>query len=315
MQLNRKMISTAWHKTTWAHLALLGATIIYGVNYLIARQAMRNFPIHPHEFVLLRVAFGALVFTGVDIYLSGVRPAKADWLRFLYCAICGVVINQVCFFDGLKLTLPIHASVIMTLTPVMTFILAVIFLKKAIFRSQIYGVVAGWIGAAWMILYGQSIIFSRDIIYGDILIIINAISFSIFLVLVTDLMVKYPPFTVMRWIFTLGLVIMLPIALPYVGDTPWASFGSPVWLSLGYILIFTTVLAYMFNTLALKRLPPTVVSAYIYLQPILAGILSIAFGLEELTLHKVMATGVVFLGVGLVSWPMEKWYKGLKPEL
>lgn len=287
-------------------MALLGATVIYGVNYLIARQAMRTYPIHPHEFVLLRVAFGALVFTSVDFFRRGPLPEKKDWPRFIYCAIFGVVINQVCFFDGLKLTVPIHASVIMTLTPMVTFILAVIFFKKTIYRSQIYGVLLGWIGAAWMILNGQKLHFDQEIIIGDILIIANAISFSIFLILATELMLRYSPFTVMRWIFSIGLMIMLPLAWPYLGDTPWATFGRPVWLSLAYILLFTTVLAYMFNTIALKRLSPTVVSAYIYLQPILAGFLSVFFGLEKLNGHKVFAAGLVFLGVGLVSWPIER---------
>lgn len=302
-------------KLGWAHVALLAATIIYGVNYLIAREAMRAYPIHPHEFVLLRVGFGALVFTFIDHYLSGPRPDKKDWPRLIYCAIFGVVINQLCFFDGLKLTLPIHASVIMTLTPVVTFILAVIFLKRPIFNSQIYGIALGWIGAVWMVMDGHKLSFGQEVISGDILIIVNAISFSIFLILVTGLMVKYSPFTIMRWIFSIGLIFVLPLAWPFLGDTPWNDFGAPVWLSLAYILIFTTVLAYMFNTLALRTLSPTVVSAYIYLQPILAGFLSVLFGLENLNVHKLLAAGLVFLGVGLVSWPLEKLWKTKKYRL
>lgn len=303
------------NKTTWAHLALLAATIIYGVNYLIARQAMRMYPIHPHEFVLLRIVFGALVFSTIDLLQQNPLPEKNDWRRFIYCAIFGVVINQVCFFDGLKLTVPIHASVIMTLTPMVTFILAVIFLKKTIYRSQIVGVIIGWFGAAWMILNGQKLHFDQEIIIGDVLIIANAVSFSIFLILATELMLKYSPFTVMRWIFTIGLIIILPLAWPYLGDTPWATFGRPVWVSLAYILIFTTVLAYLFNTVALKRLSPTVVSAYIYLQPILAGFLSVFFGLENLNGHKIFASGLVFLGVGLVSWPLERLKRNEKIQL
>ena len=281
------------------HILLFTVNLIYAGNYTVAKLAMPEY-ISPNAFIVLRAFVGSVVFFLIHSIWIKEKVAKGDWLRMILCGLTGVAINQLMFFKGLALTFPINASLIMILVPMIVMVIAAIFLKERISKFKILGIISGLGGAAVIILTGTSLA-DLSISKGDSFILINAISYSIYLILVKTLMAKYEPFTVMRWVFFFGFLMVLPFGAHQLDDVQWTTLPNIVWFSILYVLIGTTILTYLLNAIALRIAAVTLVSTYVYLQPLLATGIAIMAGKDELTPNKLLAGALIFIGVYLVS--------------
>ncbi len=281
------------------HILLFMVNLIYAGNYTIAKLAMPEY-ISANAFIVLRAFVGTVVFFLIHSIWIKEKVAKGDWVRMILCGLTGVAINQLMFFKGLALTYPINAALIMILVPMLVLVIAAIFLSEKISKYKIAGIISGLTGAAVIILSGTSIT-ELTVSKGDSFILINAVSYSVYLVLVKDLMKKYEPFTVMRWVFLFGFLMVLPFGVNQLDDVSWHVLPKIVWFSILYVLIATTILAYLLNTIALRIAAVTLVSTYIYLQPLLATLVAISVGKDDLTTKKLIAGLLIFGGVNLVS--------------
>lgn len=288
-------------KTILAHLALFGVQLIYAGNYTISKGVMPTY-VAPLGLVMMRILFGVLAFWCLHwFFIAAKKVEKKDLLRLFACGVFGIAINQMAFFHGLNLTTPINASIIMLIVPILIFIGSVLFLKEKFTNINILGIVLGCIGAGLIISSGRAISFSQEGLIGDLFILINAISYSIYLVIVRPLIQKYHPIVVIKWVFTFGALVATPFILPELLKTDWEAITSPIWGSIIYILLGVTLFTYLFNGFALKTLSSRVVGAYIYLQPILAAIIALLAGSDTLTTTKIAAGILIFLGVFLAS--------------
>lgn len=283
-----------------AHLALLGANIIYGLNYSVAKDVMPEY-IQPFGFILLRVLGASLLFWFFHSILSNEKIDKKDWPRIALCGLFGVAMNQLLFFAGLNITTPINAAIIMTSNPILVIIAASIILHDVITRQKIIGLALGIIGALLIILFNADFSFDATTWQGDVMILMNAASYGVYLVIVKPLMTKYQPLTIIKWVFTFGLIYVLPFGIYDFMAIEWSTFTTTIWLETAFVVICTTFLAYLLNIFALKKLQPATVSTYIYTQPILASLFAIAMGKDELSLVKIVGAILIFTGVYIVS--------------
>ncbi len=288
------------NKTVKAHIALLITNIIYGANYTIAKEAMPEF-ILPSGFILLRVSGALLLFWIFHRLLVKESVAKVDMLRLAVCGLFGVAINQLLFFKGLSITNPINAAIIMTINPVMVLLFASFLIREAITLKRTIGIILGIGGAILLITYNASFSFSGESATGDVWIFLNAASYGIYLVIVKPLMNKYNPLTVIMWVFTFGLIYVLPFGFIELTQVNWTELPGNIILAMIFVVVFTTFMAYLLNIHALKTLSPTVVSYYIYLQPLLASIIALIFAKDVLSIEKLIAAALIFAGVALVS--------------
>jgi drug/metabolite transporter (DMT)-like permease len=288
-------------KTIQAHLALLGVALIYGANYSIAREAMSGGEIKPLAFIVLRAGSASLLFWLFDSWIKKERIAREDWPRVVLCALTGVAINMTLFFMGLHLTPPINASLIMTTTPILVLLASAILIRERITPVKVAGILLGLTGAALLLAYGKHLAFRKEQMLGNLFIFINAVSYGFYLVLVKKLMYKYHPISVSKWIFLIGSVMVLPFGWGQLQEVQWASFSPGLWISVAYVLVFTTFMAYLLNAYALAIVNPSIVSIYIYLQPLLATGIALVFGQDQLDAVKAGAAALIFSGVFLVS--------------
>jgi len=179
--------------TNKAHLALLGANVIYGANYLIAKGIMPN-KIGPSAFVFLRIIGAGILFWVIKSFIKE-RIEKKDIFRLVLCGILGVTANQLLFFHGLNLTSPIDASIIITSIPVMVLVFSAILLKEKITTNKLIGITVGGIGAILLIWYGKSAEGTSSTL-GNLFVFINACSYALYLVIVKPMMKKYNAITV-----------------------------------------------------------------------------------------------------------------------
>lgn len=289
-------------KNLLAHFALFAVQLLYGANYTVAKGVMPDY-ISPLGLIMLRATFGAAAFWVIYglAYRHHANVQRHHLPRLALSGLFGIAINQMCFFVGLNWTTPINASIIMLTVPIIVFVGGVLFFGERFHPINLLGIAIGCLGAGVLISYGRTVALGGNGLRGDLFVLINATSYSIYLLVVRPLMRQYHPIQVMKWVFTFGWLFSMPFTLPPLLQTDWAAIPPSIGWSVAYILIGVTLLAYLFNGFALSVLSSRVVGAYIYLQPVLAAIIALLASEDTLTPAKALAGGLIFLGVFLAS--------------
>lgn len=289
------------NKRTLAILAAIVATTIYGLNHTIAKGVMPMY-IKPFGFIMLRVTGAAILFWIISIFGPKEKIEKKDWGHIVICAIFGMVINMLSFFKGLELSTPINSSVLVTVTPIIVVILSAFLIKEKITGYKAVGILVGLIGALALILFGSEIRQDApNIPLGNSLFIVNSICYGTYLILVKKLIEKYHPFTFMKWIFTVAVIINLPITYSEVVEIQWQQLPLEIIGSIAFVIIGTTFLTYLFNIYALTQLKASTVGSFTYLQPLIGIIFAVSMGTDRVTTIKIVAASLVLIGVYLAS--------------
>jgi drug/metabolite transporter (DMT)-like permease len=249
---------------------------------------------------ILRVGISLLLFWLVWMMgktKAGIR--KEHLVRFMLCGLTGVAINQTLFIKGLTMTSTIHASLLMLCTPLLITLLAFWILKEKITWAKAAGLALGIGGAVLLIMSKEKS--GTSSITGDTFIILNAIAYTFYFILVKPLMNEYPPLHVVRWVFTFGFIMILPFGWMQFSAVQWPLFEWSHYVSLSSIVLFGTFLAYLFNVYGLRQLGAGVTGSYIYTQPIFTAVIATIFLNEHFTIEKLLAGLMIFTGVFLVS--------------
>ena len=226
---------------------------------------------------------------------------RADWGRLVLCALTGIAINQLLFLKGLSMTWSIHASLLMLTTPILITVIAAWLLKEGMNFMKIAGLLSGLAGACILISGKQESGNASQVLLGDILIILNAISYTFYFILVKPLMYKYEPIVVIRSIFTIGFFVILPFGWNELMDVNWQAYDVTAWIVLGTIVICGTFLAYIFNVYGIKILGASMAGTYIYSQPVFATIVAMVVLNEKLSLTSIFSAILIFAGVYLTN--------------
>jgi drug/metabolite transporter (DMT)-like permease len=292
-----------------SHLALLGANTIYGVNYVVAKGMMPDY-LMPKAIIFIRVIITVMVFWALHFFMPSEKVEPRDKFKMALCAFFGVAINQILFFEGLNLSTPINASIIITVIPVLIIIFAHFILKEKITGVKLAGIILGATGALLVILSAGAGQFDANNMLGNAMIFINAISWALYLVLIKPLMEKYDSFTVMKWIFFFGLIIVTPFTFQSFSNTSFTTFPFTIWLSVAFVVFGATIIAYYLNNYSLKKVSPSVNGMYIYLQPLIAALLAILLGKDRLSVSDVISAVLIMAGVYMVTRPVKKKLSG-----
>lgn len=283
-------------------VAILAATAtetIYGVNHTVAKGLMPHI-IQPFGFIVLRVGGAAILFWLLSLFTKSEKIERGDWWRILACALFGMVLNMLMFFKGLSLSTPINSAVSMTITPVLLLLLTAVILRERITWIKSLGIFFGLSGALVLILFQEKTQSNApNIPLGNLLFILNAISYSFYLILVKPLVSKYKAVTLLKYFFLIAFCINLPIGYSEIIQVEWTQLGFSEIGAMLFVIVATTFLTYLFNIFALKQLSPSTVGVFIYLQPVVATIFAILAGADTLDALMVGAACMIFLGVFL----------------
>jgi drug/metabolite transporter (DMT)-like permease len=286
--------------TTWAHLALFAANLIYGLNFSIAKALMPDY-IKPLALVSLRSISAAALFWTTGLFMPKEKVNRKDLLYLFACSFLGVVFNQILFLAGLNLTTPINSSIILSINPIAAFVFAAIILKERISIIRGAGLAVGLSGVMLLILHEGRPDLNSSTFLGNIYALTSTISWAFYTVVIKRMLEKYHPVTVMKWTFLFGMLTNIPAGYTEWSTTDWSSISSTAWLSIGFVIIFSTFLGYLLISFGLKRLSPTIVSSYSYTQPIIAALVASMIGQDSLNLIKIFSAALIFTGVLFVS--------------
>ncbi len=288
-----------------AHIALISSNLIFGFNYVISKGIMPNY-FKPQDIVFYRIFGALLLFWIYSLFFKAEKIDKKDYFRFFLCGLFGVFINQYMFFEGLNLTSPIDASIIQISNPVIVLLLAYFMVKERLTASKITGLFLAGLGALMVVFESNGSSSKESSMLGNGMILINAISYALYIVLSKPLVMKYQTHTLMKWFFTTGAVLVFPFVFFLSDTTDYYNYPIHVWGSMIYIILATTFLAYLLVISSMKELSPSVVGVYIYSQPFIASIFALWLGMGSLSVIKVFAACLIFAGVYLVSKSKKK---------
>lgn len=283
---------------TKAHFALLGTNLFFATNY----SAIKYFTTHhyagPFGINIIRISISLILFW-VLFFFKPVKNkmTKKDLPIFLLCALTAIALNQMFFIKGLSLTLAIHASLLTLITPILITIIAAYLLKEKLTSAKMIGLFLGILGAVLLISFREPSAPGDNIPLGDSLVILSALSYTFYFILVKPLMNKYSPIMVTRMIFTFGFFMILPFCYQEFTEISWSEFSFKEWTLLFIIVVPGTFFAYIFNVYGIKILSASTAGAYIYSQPIFAAIIAMVFLGESLSFYKIIAGLLIFFGV------------------
>jgi len=291
--LNRKSI---------AHIALIFTNIFFAINLSAVKHLTNNGLVQAFGLNVVRIGLSVILFWILFLLKPVIiKIEKPDRMRLFLCALFGIAINQLMFIKGLSLTYSIHAALLLLITPILIVIIAAWILKERLGLLKIAGLALGISGAMVLILAKDNAGNGANVLLGDLFIIINAVSYTIYFIIVKPLMLKYNAVVVLRWIFTIGLFLALPFGWTEFTEIPWQQYNAVDFTSMGLIVITGTFLAYLFNLYGIKTLGASVAGFYIYTQPVFAALIAMFFLHEQLALYKIVAAALIFSGVYLAN--------------
>ena len=288
------------NKNLQGHVLALTANVLWGLMAPIGKSALSEFS--PLSVTTFRMVGAAACFWLLSLCCKQEHVNHRDLLKLFFAALFALVFNQGVYIFGLSLTSPIDASIVTTTLPIVTMIIAALYLKEPVTGKKVLGIFAGAMGALVLIAGSHSATGSAEgNIWGNLLCLTAQISFSIYLTVFKGLSQRYSPITLNKWMFVYASMCYIPFSYSDIAAIQWASIPAEAIIQVGYVVVGGTFLAYICLMGAQQRLRPTVVSMYNYMQPTVASVVAIAFGMAAFNLQKGIAVVLVFLGVYFVT--------------
>ena len=288
-------------KNLHGHLFALTANVMWGLMAPIGKSALQEFS--ALSVTTFRMIGAAAAFWMLSIFCKQEHVNHRDMLKIFFASLFALVFNQGIFIFGLSMTSPIDASIVTTTLPIVTMIVAAIYLKEPITNKKVLGI---FVGALILILSSQAASGGNRNLIGDLLCLVAQISFSIYLTVFKGLSQQYSAVTINKWMFVYASICYIPFSYYDISTIQWASISTVAIIQVLYVVLGGSFLAYLCIMTAQKLLRPTVVSMYNYMQPIVATIAAIIMGIGSFGWQKGLAIALVFLGVYIVTQSKSK---------
>lgn len=285
------------------HIACFTAYAIFGVNIIVCKDLTSGHLISPIGIFTLRSLGAGLMFWILSLFLPAEKVEKKDYLKILAAAFLGYFVTQLTFLVAIPDVTPMHCSIISSMSPIYTMFIAAVVLKEPLSWKKAGGVLLSLCGILFLIFNNASGTSgaSESKLSGIFLMFLNSLSFSLYLGIFKPVIAKYSVVTFMKWIFLFSALMSLPLSLREVASLEWTRIPATQMWELGFLIVFATFVSYFLIPFGQKRIRPTLVSMYSYIQPIIATVISIILAMDILTWQKLLAATMVFAGVFIVN--------------
>jgi len=285
------------------HAMLLLVQCMFAILPSLSKMAFKSFA--PEVVLFFRISGSSLLFALLFFLFFYERVSSVkDLFYFALLGIFGVVANQFLFLKGVFYTTAINANIIFTTIPVFTLIIAALFSYEKINSLKVVGIILSLSGVFTLI--GVHKLTSSGHSLGNIMIVLNSISYSIFLVIAKPVLKRYKPFTIITWVFLFSTIECIPLCFGALEHADLLQIPGHDYLILLIIIVFSTFLPYTLNTNVLKQVDSSIVAVYIYLQPLIGASFAILLLGEKITLRMGISAVLIIIGVALASIRKQK---------
>ena len=292
------------------HSSMLGANVMWGLMSPMAKFVMVGGAVTPLVVTDLRITGAMVLFWIASFFQKPERVLPKDLLKLLGASLLAIVFNQGCFIFGVGLTSPVDASIITTSMPLLAMVLAAIYLKEPITGKKVLGIAVGAAGALLLILGSHQVSEAKaagnHYIWGDLLVLLAQFSYALYFVLFKNFVNKYSLITIMKWMFTYAFICALPFSYNDLLHTEWKSLQGTEIGALVFIVVGSTFISYVLIVIGQKNLRPTVAGMYNYVQPLVASIVAVCWGMDTFNFVKIISVALIFGGVYLVTGSRSK---------
>ena len=293
-------------KICWkGHASMLGANTLWGLMSPISKFVMLGGAVSPLVVTDLRIGGAMLLFWLTSLFQKPEHVHHKDMVKLFGASLLAIMFNQGCFIFGVSLSSPGDASIITTSMPLWAMVLAAFILKEPITGKKVLGIAAGAFGALLLILGSRGTDIQAEAkstaIWGDLLVLTAQLSYALYIVLYKNFVNQYSLVTIMKWMFTYAFICTLPFSANSLMTTDWASLVPAEVGGLAFIVVGATFFSYMLVVIGQKNLRPTVAGMYNYIQPLVACIVAICWGMDSFNVTKGIAVVLIFGGVYLVT--------------
>lgn len=289
------------HYSKWqGHLAVFSAYLIFGFNIITCKDLTSSTYVSPIGIFLLRAAGAGSLFWILSLFVKHEHVPKRDLFRIFCASILGFFLAQLSFLMAIPLVMPMESALMSTLGPVVTMLVAAVAIHEPLTPKKILGVGISLAGIVYLILTSIGGEMGGSLL-GFLLMTVNIVTFSAYLGIFRPLINRYSVVTFMKWIFLFAFIFAFPLGIGSIVSAPWSEIPGKWYAELAFLVVMATFVTYYLIPFGQKIIRPTLVSLYNYVQPIVAIGVSIAVGMDSLTLPKVLATAMVFGGVYIVS--------------
>lgn len=279
--------------------ALVAVQVFFGVHYLAAKVLLETIP--PRVWAPVRVAGGAVVLLLAARLLGRAFPKGAgDLGRLALFSIFGVTINQVCFVEGLHRTTATHSAIINTAIPVMTLVFAVLLGRESFDVRKGASLVLAFTGVL-LVVRPDRASFGGTTLTGDVLTLVNGTSYAFFLVISKRLISRVDPLAATAVLMLFGALAIGAWGAPAIATFDWGVVTPATWANAAFIVLVPTAGAYFLIYWALARAESSLVALFIYLQPLIAGVLAALFLGERAEWTTLAGALLLFAGVALAT--------------
>jgi drug/metabolite transporter (DMT)-like permease len=281
------------------HIALLAVQLFFGSAPIFGKFALLAFS--PYTIVGFRVGGAALAFYFLQRLRGNLQlDCRRDYLVFAGFAVIGIIFNQLFYFTGLSMTTATNASLIAVMIPVFAILISTLIGNDFLTWRKILGTILAAFGV--MILINPfKTEFSSGTIWGDLLILLNSLSYAFYVAVSKKMISKYGALKSIAWLFIFGSIVNVPLGFYFLQKLDLAEISAFSWLMALCLVIFPTILAYFWNAWALSRVEPSTVAVYVYLQPLIGFASAVIFLGESLSFRPVISAMLIFAGVFLVT--------------
>lgn len=290
-------------RTLAGHLAAAGAYGIFGLNIVINKDVANSGVVTPIAMFTFRAVGAALLFWLISIFMPAEKVDRHDYWKIALASFVGLFVPQLTFLKAITVATSIDTSILGSLTPVFTMFIAAVVLKEPLTLKKVTGVAISFIGV--IVLIFNSVHFKggaeHTTALGVVLLLLNTLSFATYLGVFKPVIARYSVVTFMKWMFLFSIAMSLPFSARDILTMDFCSISPKVAWEIAFVIVFATFVAYFLIPYGQKRIRPTLVGMYSYLQPIIAVLISIVAGLDHLTLIKVLSGVLVFAGVIIVN--------------
>ena len=285
------------------HLSCFIAYAIFGFNIIVCKDLTNGQLISPLTIFCLRSIGAGGLFWLISLFFPKEKVEHKDYIKIFAASMLGFFICQLTFLIGIAHITPMDCSILTSMSPIYTMAIAAIVLKEPITLQKAVGVAISFAGIIYLIVSKVSTDGTVETTsFGIVMLILNTLSFSMYLGIFKPLIGKYSVVTFMKWIFLFAFAVSIPFSIKEIVNLNWATIPTAQLSELAYLILFATFITYFLIPIGQKRIRPTLVSMYSYVQPIIAIAISICIGMEMLTWQKVVAAAMVFVGVIIVSY-------------
>lgn len=285
------------------HLALLAAYSIFGINIVSTKDIANAGIVSPIALFTMRALGASLLFWLISLFRPKERVPAADLGKIVVASFFGLFVTQYSFLLAIRISTPVDTSIVSTLGPIFTMFFAFFFVREPITAKKALGVGISLFGIIFLILNSshQATGVETTKPLGYALLLLNSISFSLYLGAFRPLIRKYSVVTFMKWMFLASLLMSLPFSIPDLVHTDYSAIHGRLLMEILFLVVCATFISYFLIPYGQKSVRPTLVAMYAYVQPVIAVVISIWCGMDFLTWKKAVAIALVFGGVAIVN--------------